>query len=91
MIKFFFKFWRSKFNIPRRVFWKIVRILIGKFNLFGVSSSFQNSQMKEIGLVREDGLAKLDDVLNDVMSKSYNENDGMFSEHLILISAFIYD
>jgi predicted O-methyltransferase YrrM len=87
MMKYFFKFWRSKFNIPRRVFWKTDRILNGKFNLFGVSSSFQNSQMKEIGLIREDGLAKLDDVLNDVMSKSYNENDGMFSEHLILISA----
>ena len=59
MMKYFFKFWRSKFNIPRRVFWKTVRILIGKFNLFGVSSSFQNSQMREIGLIREDGLARM--------------------------------
>ena len=87
MIENLSKFWRSKFNIPRRVFWKTVRILIGQFDLFGVSSGFQNSQMEAIGLIREDGLAKLEYVLNDVMSKSYNENDGMFSEHLILISA----
>ena len=87
MIEYCSKLWRSKFNIPRRVFWKTVRILIGKFDLFSVSSGFQNSQMKQIGLIREDGLAKLNDVLNDVMSKSYNEDDGMFSEHLILISA----
>ena len=43
--------------------------------------------MKEIGLIREDGLAKLNYVLKDVMSKPYDENDGMFSEHLVLISS----
>ncbi len=85
--KIYLKLWRSRFNIPRRAFWKTVRSLIAKFNLYGVSNDFQNNQMKEIGLVREDGLAKLDGVLNDLMSKSYNENDGMFSEHLILISS----
>ena len=79
--------WRSKFNIPRRVFCRVIRILVTQLNLFGISTDFQNAHMKEIGLVREDGLAKLNDVLKDVLSKSYDENDGMFSEHLILISS----
>ena len=87
MKNFYLKLWRSRFNIPRRAFWKIIRILVSKFNLYEISSDFQNSQMKEIGLVREDGLTRLDDVLQDVMSKSYDENDGMFSEHLVLISS----
>ena len=79
--------WRSKLNIPRRVLRLTIRTLIEQFNLFTVSRVVQNNLFKEIGLVREDGLVKLEGVLNDVMSKSYNENDGMFSEHLILISS----
>ena len=88
MVKnFYLRFWRSRFNIPRRAFWKIIRILVAKLNLYAVSSDFQNSQMMEIGLVREDGLTKLNKVLKNIMLNSYDENNGMFSEHLILLSS----
>ena len=84
---FVIRLWRSRFNIPRRVFWKIFRFLVARLNLFAVSIDFQNSQMQKLGLSREDGLAKLNDVLQNVMGKIYDERDGMFSEHLVLLSS----
>jgi len=83
----FIKLWRGRFNIVRRAFCKISRILINRFNLFNVPVDFQNRQMNSIGLDREKGLRKLNHILKDLMDKSYDENDGMFSEHLILISS----
>lgn len=84
---FLIRLWRSRFNVLRRAFWKVFRILIVRLNLFNVVIDFQSSQMRSLGLSREDGLAKLNNVLQDVMGKIYDERDGMFSEHLILLSA----
>ena len=43
--------------------------------------------MDAIGLSREKGLKKLNNVLEDVFKKKSNEKFGMFSEHLILLAA----
>lgn len=84
---FVLRLWQSRFNLPRRLFWKIFRFLVARLNLFAVSIDFQNSQMQKLGLSREDGLVKLNDVLQNVMGKPYDERDGMFSEHLVLFSS----
>jgi len=80
-------FWRSKNNIPRRGFWFIVRKLIVRMRLFAVSIPEQEKNMKIIGLNRADGLTKLDSVLQALFGKKYDETDGMFSEHLILLAS----
>lgn len=87
MRMFVIRLWRSRLNIPRRAFWFIFRRLVERLNLFSVAIDVQNSQMQTIGLARADGLAKLNDVLQDVMGKVYDERDGMFSEHLVLLSS----
>ena len=85
--KIFSKCWRSRFNVIRRVFRKLVQFLINRYNLFDIPIDVQTHNMMELGLRREDGLIKLNSILTEVMSKSYHESDGMFSEHLILISS----
>jgi len=80
-------FWRSKNNIPRRGFWFIIRKLIGWMRAFEVSIFDQEKNYKIVGLNRKDGLKKLDSVLQELFGKKYDERDGMFSEHLILLAS----
>jgi len=81
-------FWRSKNNIPRRGFWFIIRKLIGWMRAFEVSIFEQEKNYKIVGLNRKDGLKKLDSVLQELFGKKYDERNGMFSEHLILLASF---
>ena len=78
---------KAKWNMPVRIISKIKRIIIKKFEFYQISSDFQNNKMKEEGFDREKGLAKLNGVLNKLFGKAYDENDGMFSEHLVLLAA----
>lgn len=84
---FIIRAWRSKFNIARRAYRFIFRILVQRLKLFDVATEVQNKRMHDIGLSRKDGLDKLNNILQDVMGKKYDERDGMFSEHLILLAS----
>ena len=81
-------FWRSKNNIPRRGFWFIIRKLIGWMRAFEVSIFEQEKNYIIVGLNRKDGLKKLDSVLQELFGKKYDERNGLFSEHLILLASF---
>jgi len=81
------RLWRSRLNIPRRTFWYIFRQLVERTKLFQVPVQVQESKMSALGLTRKDGLKRLDSVLKELMGKSYDESDGMFSEHLILLAS----
>lgn len=78
---------KAKWNIRSRIISKIKRAIIKKCGFYRVPSDSQNNKMKEEGFDREKGLAKLNCVLNKLFGKDYDENDGMFSEHLVLLAA----
>jgi predicted O-methyltransferase YrrM len=79
--------WRSRFNIPRRTFWFIIQHFILGFSLFKISVQQQENDMNLIGLNRSHGLEKLNSVLKELFNKQYDERDGMFSEHLVLLAS----
>lgn len=74
-------------NIPRRAFWFVFRWLVRRLNLFNVATDVQSKKMQAIGLSRVAGLAKLNNVLSNVFGRLYDEQDGMFSEHLVLLAS----
>ena len=81
------RLWRSRFNIPRRTFWFIIHHFIIGFSLFKVTVQRQENDMNLIGLNRRHGLEKLNSVLKELFNKQYDERDGMFSEHLVLLAS----
>jgi len=50
-------------------------------------TAYQNELYKSHDLDRKKGLLKLDSICRIYLSSAYNEANGMFSEHLILLSA----
>ena len=81
------RIWASKQNILRRSLWFIVRQIAIKTKIFAIAVVEQEAAFKSIGLDRSDGLMKLNEVLRQSFGKSYDETDGMFSEHLIMIAS----
>ena len=79
--------WKSKFNIPRRAYWFVFRRVVKRLGLFNIPVELQTEKMHHIGLSRANGLDKLNKVLEDLMGKKYDERDGMFSEHLVLLAS----
>ena len=77
----------SRFNLPRRIYRKILREYSKKSSLYAVKTSDQNKIFSELGLSRSDGLVKLDDILMECYGVNFDEKNGMFSEHLILLSS----
>jgi predicted O-methyltransferase YrrM len=47
----------------------------------------QNNLFNELGLNRENAIVRLNQVLKLISNRNYTENNGMWSEHLILFSA----
>jgi len=54
---------------------------------YEIDLSSQSAAYAELGLNRELGLQKLNEVLQECFEVKYDEENGMFSEHLILIAA----
>lgn len=79
--------WQSKLNILPRTFWYIVQKFLSRSKLFEVPDIVQDNKMKKIGLSRAKGLGKLNHILNELTGTHYDENNGMFSEHLILFAS----
>ena len=77
----------SRFNLPRRIYRKILTKYSKTSSLYAVKTSDQNKIFSEIGLSRSDGLVKLDDILMECYGVNFDEKNGMFSEHLILLSS----
>jgi predicted O-methyltransferase YrrM len=84
---FFNRLWRSRLNIPRRAFWFFITRLIQRLNLFKLDPEVQSRQMQTIGLRRTEGLARLNEILRNALGRVYDERDGMFSEHLVLLAS----
>ena len=87
MLKLLRRNLNSKINIPQRLYQKILRTVIEYSSFFSVRGEIQDQLFRSLNLDRRMGIQKLDVVLKKLFSKAYNENDGMFSEHLILFSA----
>ena len=86
-MKLIYRIWKSRINIPRRAFWVFARKIQQYFDLFTVTIEKQNASFEAVGLNRKFGERKLNEILIDNFGKKYDENDGMFSEHLILIAS----
>jgi predicted O-methyltransferase YrrM len=52
-----------------------------------VQTELQDELFESVDLDRQMGIQRLDAILKKEFSKTYNEKDGMFSEHLILFAA----
>ena len=77
----------SRFNLPKRIYRRLCREYAKKTAFYKVKSSTQNLTFYEIGLTRTDGLTKLNNVLMECFGVNYDEKDGMYSEHLVLLSS----
>ena len=78
----------EKINIFKKIYRKIIYKLSKKFFSSEISLKQQNKNFENINLNRQEGLEKLNIVLNKLFNEEYNEKNGMFSEHLILLSSF---
>jgi predicted O-methyltransferase YrrM len=68
----------------------MIRDLSARFNNLkkqNISIEDQEAYFHQVGLDRKSALEKLNPVLNDLFGLSYNEDRGMWSEHLILFSS----
>lgn len=81
------RIWYSKYNFVRRVSWKAIVLICDYLGLFKVTSVDQEQNMRKFGLDRRRGLERLNSVLSEIYGTEYKERDGMFSEHLVLLSA----
>jgi len=79
--------WQSKINIPRRIVHKFLSFNSSAFHFFSVRTEIQDRLFQSVNLDRQKGINKLDNTLKKYFSITYNEQNGMFSEHLILFSA----
>jgi len=77
----------SRFNLPRRIYRKLWQEYAKKTSYNQVQSSYQNQIFDEIRLSRADGLTKLNNVLMECLGENYDEKNGMYSEHLIMLSS----
>ena len=77
----------SRFNYPRRIYRKLWRVYANNTAFYKITTSVQSQIFHEIGLSRADGLIKLNDVLLECFGVSYDEKDGMYSEHLVVLSS----
>jgi predicted O-methyltransferase YrrM len=79
--------WKSRFNLPRRVFSKLIKFYAKKFGYCQVTVKNQSHLFESVSLNRAAGLSRLNEVTEQVFNLSYSEDNGMFSEHLILFAA----
>ena len=86
MVNLIARAWRSRLNLFRTVFLRLVLYLARSYGFWQVCLDDQEAAYREVGLSRSDGLAKLSSV-DTVFEGSYDETRGMFSEHLILLSS----
>lgn len=66
---------------------KLTNLILGKFFNYEIPLVEQNARFSELNLLREEGLKKLNQILLENFDETYDETKGMFSEHLILLSA----
>ena len=71
----------EKINIFKKIYRKIIYKLSKKFFSSEISLKQQNKNFENINLNRQEGLEKLNIVLNKLFNEEYNEKNGMFSEH----------
>ena len=78
-------FLNSKFNYPRRIFRKLYGIILS--SRYVINPEDQANNFSRLDLNRDEGLLLLNKVLVELDGTNYDENNGMFSEHLILLSS----
>ena len=77
----------SKLNFPRRIYRKLFLEYVKKFPRYKIKTSHQDQIFDEIGLSRSDGLTKLNNILTQYFDENFNEKNGMYSEHLVMLSS----
>lgn len=70
-----------------RIVLKFRNLLARHLRYYGIDVSLQNSLYRKVGLDRDKGLQRLNNILTEEFSLKYDENNGMFSEHLVLFSS----
>lgn len=75
------------FNVLYKLNTLFARFVVNKFRLCSISVQAQNNLFKSYGLDREASIPILNQILSEYFSTSYDESYGMFSEHLLLLSA----
>jgi predicted O-methyltransferase YrrM len=57
------------------------------FNFFSISEEVQNNLFKSNDLNRDSAIKKINEIINNSLNEYYNEENGMFSEHLVIFAA----
>ena len=78
---------KKMLNIPRKIlFFLNVQYLSFKGSDKKIINK-QNQKFEQLGLNRTKALEKIDETCRKILSTNFDENNGMFSEHLVLLSA----
>lgn len=75
-------------NVPRLIRSRLLRLKTSFFKTYSIDPEIQNKAFKLIGVDRQAGIKKLNLILQGMSIDRYNENRGMFSEHLPLFLPF---
>jgi len=75
------------FKLPRRVARKIHRKYLLAFENIGISVEQQDKLFQSLGLDRKKAMEVLVEICEQEFGLSYDESDGMFSEHLVILAA----
>jgi len=77
----------SILNFPKRIYRRIFLAYVKKFPRYKIKTLDQDQAFDEIGLCRSDGLKKLNTILKKYFDENFDEQNGMYSEHLIMLSS----
>lgn len=77
----------SRWNFIRRAYRRLFAFMALRFDLFRIPCDVQSKKYAEIGLMRPEGVNYIDPITEAVFGNAYSEENGMFSEHLILFSS----
>ena len=71
----------------QRVYRKLYRIFGKYLRIKDIDINRQSDEFIKLGLDRSKGLDLLNSILQLELNKKFDESDGMFSEHLVLLAA----
>ena len=77
----------SILNLPKRIYLKLFLAYLKKFPRYKIKALDQEQIFDEIGLSRSEGLTKLNNVLTQCFDENFDEKNGMYSEHLVILSS----
>jgi len=74
-------------NFSKRIYRRLFLEYVKKFPRYKINTFDQDQIFDEIGLSRSDGLTKLNNILTQYFDENFDEKNGMYSEHLVMLSS----